>query len=167
MRAFFSSDFMPSIHQSSFEAGDAFPDADDPLEFGLLQQARNDLVGVRASSERALEEGWSLVLEGVHLVPGMVELPRPDLAVSVFVVLSIEDEEEHVRHFHYRDEDSERQESRYLERFGDIRRLQELIVARARRTGVPVIENEDADRAARTVADLVLEAAERSRAVAG
>src|SRR5439155_8371968 len=41
MRAFFSSDFMPSIHQSSFEAGDAYPDADDPLEFGFLQQARN------------------------------------------------------------------------------------------------------------------------------
>jgi 2-phosphoglycerate kinase len=167
MRAFFSSDFMPSIHQSSFEARDAFPDADDPLEFGFLQQARNVLVGVRASSERALHEGWSLVLEGVHLVPGMVEMPRPEEAVSVFVVLSIEDEDEHIRHFHFRDEDSERPESRYLERFEDIRRLQEVIVARARRHGVPVIENEDADRAARTVADLVLDAAERSRTVAG
>ncbi|HEU5243750.1 MAG TPA: hypothetical protein VFU33_05055 [Gaiellaceae bacterium] len=166
MRAFFSSDFMPSIHQSSFEAGDVFPDADDPLEFGYLQQARNVNVGVRASSERALEEGWSLVLEGVHLVPGVVELPSPELAVSVFVVLSIEDEDEHLRHFRFRDEDSERRpESRYLERFADIRRLQEIVVARAHRAGVPVIENEDADRAARTVADLVLDAAEESRTV--
>jgi 2-phosphoglycerate kinase len=166
MRAFFSRAFMPSIHQSSFEAGDVYPDADEPLEFGFLQQARNVLVGVRASSERALEEGWSLVLEGVHLVPGMVELPRPEHAVSVFVVLSIEDEEEHIRHFRFRDEDSERHESRYLERFEDIRRLQEVVVARAHRAGVPVIENENADHAARTVADLVLEAAERSRTVA-
>jgi len=166
MRAFFSRTFMPSIHQSSFEAGDAHPDAEDPLEFGFLQQARNVMVGVRASSERALEEGWSLVLEGVHLVPGMVELPRPELAVSVFVVLSIENEDEHVRHFRFRDEDSERPESRYLERFAEIRRLQELVVARARRAGVPVIENEDADTAARTVADLVLDAAEQSRTVA-
>jgi 2-phosphoglycerate kinase len=166
MRAFFSHDFMPSIHQSSFEAGDAFPDAEDPLEFGFLQQARNVNVGVRASSERAFEEGWSIVLEGVHLVPGMVEVPSPDLAVSVFVVLSIGDEEEHIRHFRFRDEDSERRpESRYLERFEDIRRLQEAIVARAHRAGVPVIENEDADRAARTVADLVLDAAEQSRTV--
>ena len=165
MRAFFSRAFMPSIHESSFEAGDVYPDADDPLEFGFLQQARNVLVGVRASSERALEEGWSLVLEGVHLVPGMVALPRPDQAVSVFVVLSIEDEDDHARHFHFRDEGSERPESRYLERFEDIRRLQSVIVARARREGVPVIENEDADRAARTVADLVLDAAVRSRAV--
>ena len=31
MRAFFSREFMPSIHHSSFEAGEAAPDADDPL----------------------------------------------------------------------------------------------------------------------------------------
>ena len=166
MRAFFSHDFMPSIHQSSFEAGDVYPDADDPLVAGFMQQARNVLVGVRASSERALEEGWSLVLEGVHLVPGMVDLPSPEQAVSVFVVLSIGDEDEHVRHFHFRDEGSERPESRYLEHFDDIRRLQEFVLARAARAGVPVIENENADKAARIVADLVLEAAERSRTVA-
>ena len=165
MRAFFSEAFMPSIHQSSFEAGDVYPDADDPLDYGFVQQARNVLVGVGASSERALEEGWSIVLEGVHLVPGMVELPRPELAVSVFVVLSIADEVEHIRHFRFRDEYSERSESRYLERFTDIRRLQEVIVERAHRAGVPVIENEDADRAAHTVADLVLDAAEQSRTV--
>ena len=165
MRAFFSQDFMPAIHQSSFEAGDAYPDADEPLEFGFLQQARDVLVGVNASSDRALEEGWSLVLEGVHLVPGTVELPRLEQAVSVFVVLSIEDEEEHLRHFHFRDEGSERPESRYLERFDDIRRLQEFVVARAHRNGIPVIENENADKAARTVADLVLDAAEQSRTV--
>jgi len=163
MRAFFSSDFMPAVHQSSFEVGDAYPDEEDPLEFGFMSQSRNVLVGARASSERALEEGWSLVLEGVHLVPGLVELPPPDRAVSVFVVLSIEDEEEHARHFRYRDEDSDRPESRYLERFDDIRILQEIIVERAHAEGVPVIENDDADRAARTVADLVLDAADRSR----
>jgi 2-phosphoglycerate kinase len=94
----------------------------------------------------------------------MVELPSPERAVSVFVVLAIEDEQEHARHFHTRDEDSERPVSRYLERFEDIQRLQELIVERANSEGVPVIENEDADKAARTVADLVLDAADRSRA---
>ncbi|HEY2355293.1 MAG TPA: hypothetical protein VGH79_10395 [Gaiellaceae bacterium] len=163
MRAFFSDDFMPAIHLSSFEVGDAFRGEEDPLEFGFMSQSRNILVGARASSERALEEGWSLVLEGVHLVPGMFELPDPARAVSVYVVLSIEDEDEHVRHFQYRDADSERPESRYLERFDDIRILQEIIIERAHAEGVPVIENVDADRAARTVADLVLDAADRSR----
>src|SRR5690348_11263132 len=72
MRAFFSHEFMPSIHYSSFEAGLAVPDAEDPLIAGFLEQSRQVLVGVRASIERALQEGWSMVLEGVHLVPGLL-----------------------------------------------------------------------------------------------
>ncbi len=158
MRAFFSRDFMPSIHYSSFDAGDAFPDADSPLEFGFMQQSRNVLVGVRAAMDRALEEGWSMVLEGVHLVPGMVE-PHPRDAVVVECVLAITDEREHERHFYARDAGSDRPLSKYLERFADIRRLQDLIVERAERAGVPVIENEDADRAAAQLAELVLDAA--------
>ena len=163
MRAFFSRSFMPSIHYSSFECGDAFPDADDPLLFGFLQQSRNVLVGVSASMERALEEGWSMVLEGVHLVPGMLDLPPHGEAVVVSCVLTIDDEAEHERHFFSRDAGSDRPLSRYLERFADIRRLQGLLVERAGREGVPVIENEDADRSASAVSDLVLDAAERMR----
>jgi 2-phosphoglycerate kinase len=48
MRAFFSHEFMPSIHYSSFEASLARPDADDPLVEGFLEQSRNVLVGVQA-----------------------------------------------------------------------------------------------------------------------
>ena len=104
-----------------------------------------------------------MVLEGVHLVPGKLELPRPDEAVVVSCVLTISDELAHEQHFFARDAGSERPLSRYLERFADIRRLQAWLVGRAERAGVPVIENEDADRAASTVADLVLDAAERMR----
>jgi 2-phosphoglycerate kinase len=53
------------------------------------------------SIERALEEGWSMVLEGVHLVPGM--LPPIDGRLVVQCVLAIEDEEEHSTHFMVRD----------------------------------------------------------------
>ena len=76
MRAFFSREFMPAIHHSSFEAGRATADEDadgsEAVLDGFLQQTRDVLVGVQASIDRALEEGWSMVLEGVHLVPGML-----------------------------------------------------------------------------------------------
>src|SRR5439155_25069422 len=64
MRAFFSKEFMPSIHYSSFEAGEAAVAADeetsDPVLLGFLDQTRNVLVGVRAAIDRALQEGWSM-----------------------------------------------------------------------------------------------------------
>jgi 2-phosphoglycerate kinase len=161
MRAFFSHEFMPSIHYSSFEAGEAFPGADDPVVTGFLDQSRQVLVGVQASIERALREGWSIVLEGVHLVPGL--LPALDgSALVTACVLRIGDETAHAQHFFTREVGAERPMAKYLDRFAEIRQLQELIVGRAEREGVAVIENEDAERATGAVADLVLSAAERA-----
>src|ERR671930_915043 len=58
MRAFFSQEFMPSIHYSSFEAGQGLPaeeqETGDPVILGFLEQTRNVLAGVRASIDRAL-----------------------------------------------------------------------------------------------------------------
>jgi 2-phosphoglycerate kinase len=162
MRAFFSHEFMPTIHYSSFEAGNAVPDADDPLVAGFLEQSRNVLVGVQASIERALEEGWSMVLEGVHLVPGLLPDPGYDALVAA-CVLRIEDETAHAQHFFSRDVGDSRPMSKYLDHFDEIRRLQRFIVGRAEREGVAVIENDSAYRATADVAELVLSAAERAR----
>jgi 2-phosphoglycerate kinase len=162
MRAFFSHEFMPAIHYSSFEAGVAVPDAEDPLVAGFLDQSRQVLVGVRASLERALQEGWSMVLEGVHLVPGLLPAVL-DRALVTACVLQISDETAHAQHFFTREAGADRPMAKYLDRFEEIRRLQRFIVDRADRAGVAVIENESADRATRRVAELVLSAAERSR----
>ena len=168
MRAFFSQEFMPSIHYSSFEAAAGLREpeqADDPVLAGFLEQTRNVLVGVRASIERALEEGWSMVLEGVHLVPGM--LPSIDGALVVQCVLAIEDEEEHSTHFMVRDAglDGLRPHQKYIERLDDIRRIQEHIVRRARRHRVPVITNTDMREAIDAVLELVLASAQQVQRV--
>jgi 2-phosphoglycerate kinase len=76
-------------------------------------------------------------------------------------VLKICDETAHAQHFFIRDAGTERPMAKYLDHFDDIRRLQEFIVGRAEREGVVVIENENADLATATVAELVLSAAER------
>jgi 2-phosphoglycerate kinase len=162
MRAFFSHEFMPTIHYSSFEAGLAAPDADDPLVSGFLEQSRQVLVGVRASIDRALQEGWSMVLEGVHLVPGLLPAELENVLVSA-CVLQISDETSHAQHFFTRESGEDRPMAKYLDRFEEIRRLQRYIVGRAEREGVPVIENENANRATAAVAELVLSAAERAR----
>jgi len=162
MRAFFSHEFMPSIHYSSFEAGLAVPEADDPLVAGFLEQSRQVLVGARASLDRALQEGWSMVLEGVHLVPGLVPSALEETLVTA-CVLKIDDETAHAQHFFIRDAGTDRPMAKYLDRFREIRHLQDFIVGRAEREGVTVIENDSAERATRAVAELVLSAAERAR----
>jgi 2-phosphoglycerate kinase len=166
MRAFFSRDFMPSIHYSSFEAGEGLREpevADDPAIAGFLEQSRNVLVGVHASIDRALEEGWSMVLEGVHLVPGLVEPPTH--AENVLVaqcVLEISEEDSHATHFYVRDTASEgvRPVARYLDRFEEIRRIQSELVGRARREGVAVVDSTNVERAVTDLLELVLDGVE-------
>ena len=168
MRAFFSHEFMPSIHYSSFEAAAGLREpeqAEDPVIAGFLEQTRNVLVGVRASLERALQEGWSTVLEGVHLVPGMI--PPIEGALVVQCVLAIDDEEEHSMHFMVRDLGSEglRPHAKYLDRLDDIRHVQDHIVRRAKRHHVPIIKKVDIREAADAVIELVLERAEQLQRV--
>ena len=107
MRAFFAKEFMPSIHYSSFEAGLGLTKAEeeesgDAALLGFLDQTRNVLTGVEAAIQRALDEGWSMVLEGVHLVPGMITTEFEG-ALVVQCVLAIHDEEIHRTHFWARD----------------------------------------------------------------
>jgi 2-phosphoglycerate kinase len=152
MRAFFSEDFMPAIHHSSFEG--------EPVIETFLEQSRAVLLGVRAAIDRALQEGWSMVLEGVHLVPGLVPLDVEGAIVSS-CVLRISDQTAHAQHFFTREAGTQRPMSKYLDRFDSIRLLQSYLVGCAERTGTPVVENETADLATRAVSELVLSAAER------
>lgn len=167
MRAFFSRKFMPSIHYSSFEAGPSvsIPEDEgaDAALVGFLEQTRNVLVGVRALIGRALEEGYSVAVEGVHLVPG--SLPRGyEGAVVCQCVLTIADEEEHARHFWVREASSAglRPMEKYLKALPDIRRIQEHLVERARRAGVPTVENTRMEEAVDAVIHLVLDEVERA-----
>jgi 2-phosphoglycerate kinase len=169
MRAFFSREFMPTIHYSSFEAGKAV-DQDvtgDPTIAGFVDQCRHVCVGVEAAIERALQEGWSMVLEGVHLVPGLLPA-EVEGALIAHVIVEIDDEEVHRVHFHVRDVTTGgvRAMDKYLERLDDIRRIQTYIVGRARREGVPVVENANVERTIDEVIEIVMQSAERARETA-
>ncbi|HEX4745456.1 MAG TPA: hypothetical protein VFU99_01125 [Gaiellaceae bacterium] len=172
MRTFFSKEFMPSVHYSSFEARLALTRAEeeesgDAAILGFLDQTRNVLVGVDAALERAATERWSTVLEGVHLVPGMLDVAYPG-AFVVQCVIAIEDENLHRSHFWVRDHATEglRPLEKYLDSLPQIRQIQDYLVERARRHDVPVIHNDSLDRAIGDVLDLVLRRADQLVAVA-
>jgi 2-phosphoglycerate kinase len=172
MRTFFSKEFMPSVHYSSFEARLALTRAEeeesgDAAILGFLDQTRNVLVGVDAALERAATERWSTVLEGVHLVPGMVGTEYPG-AFVVQCIVAIEDENLHRSHFWVRDHATEglRPLEKYLDSLPQIREIQDYLVERARRHDVPVIYNDSLDRAIGDLLDLVLRRADQLVAVA-
>lgn len=100
---------------------------------------------MEAVIERALREGISIVIEGVHIVPGFI---REDLVnkenVAMFV-LTVPDENVHKGRFYSRCRQTwaRRPLKRYISYFWAIRRIHRYFEAQARKYNVPVIENID------------------------
>jgi 2-phosphoglycerate kinase len=165
IRAFFSHDFMPVVHYSSFEAGTTVDPAEvgdgDPDVVGYLRQVASVRTGVVAIAERAIQEGTPMVLEGVHLLPGSLA-SAGTRCVLVEAVVAIEDEEAHRSHFSLRG--GQRPADRYLRRFEQIRKLQGLLVERARERGAPVIDATNLDAALGVAMQLVRDAVSGERA---
>ena len=165
IRAFFSQDFMPAVHYSSFEAGavlDPPPGMEGDRDIaGYLRQVESVRTGAAAILERALQEGSAMILEGVHLVPGTVGSRVGEQCVLVEAVIAIDDEEAHRSHFALRA--GSRPADRYLDRFEQIRKLQAYLVERAQAAGAPVIDGTHMDAALGEMMEIVREAVGRER----
>lgn len=146
MRIMLSPELMPALHASSFEAHRELPvvsDEDDPVVEGFMDQTRPVSVGVRAIIDRAIEENTSLVLDGVSLVPGLIDLDHYRKHAHVYFLLVARLDEEAFRgHFQARAErEHHRNASRYMERFDEILRIQEFLLELAERNEVPIVDN--------------------------
>lgn len=165
VRAFFSHDFMPAVHHSSFDVAKALsilPDDDSGTIAGFLRQANDLAPGIDALVQRAIAERTALVLEGIHLLP---EIPEPRLresTIDVQVLLTVRDEAAHRAHFHMRGAQTPRSPERYLEAFDRIRVLQEYLIERATAEGIPIIDEGGVEPGLKRVMDAVLEAVGRA-----
>jgi 2-phosphoglycerate kinase len=160
VRAFFSHDFMPAVHHSSFDVATAlrtYGDDESGTVAGFLRQAHDLAPGIDALVQRAVSEGTPIVLEGVHLLP---EIPDPNLrrqAIDVRVLLTVRDADAHRRHFHARGSTTPRRPDRYLEAFERIRVLQDYLIERAEREGLPIIDEAGFEPSLARVTEVVLE----------
>ena len=167
MRAFFSHELMPGLHHSSFDvpaSGLLFPGVSHTGELlGFIEQARQVCVGAQAVVERAERERMSTLIEGVHLVPGIVQHIDLTRCAVIEAVVYIDDEEAHKSHFAMRDmqTDGARSVDNYLRNFGRIREIQDYLVSQAERRGVPVLENTYLDHTVQQLIDLTLDTIEQ------
>ena len=165
MRALFTSELMPTLYTSSFEADTALreppPRSLDRVIVGFREQTSAVAVGIHALVERAAVEGTSVIIEGAHAVPGFFDLsPYQGKVLAVPVVLTVEDEDLHRSHFVVRSMDaSSRPLERYQRGFANIRRVQKYIKSQALSHNVPVIPNYSLDQALSAIIDLVVEKA--------
>lgn len=134
-------DLIPALSESSFSAQRMLR---SNVEGNRLLRAFEQQAAIVAQASlslvrRSLKEGMQLVLNGVHIVPGLVTVPPSWPVFSC--VLTVPDPAEHERRFSARAATSERDPARYLSRMQAIRELDSYIVDHSRRAGFPVIES--------------------------
>ncbi|MCE5213493.1 MAG: 2-phosphoglycerate kinase [Methanobacterium sp.] len=149
MRKIVSKELLPTIYESSYTAYRSLripppPELDEVL-IGFRDHVDTVSVGVDAVIERALKEGISIVIEGVHIVPGFI---REDLVARENVnmyVLTLQDQEVHKGRFYSRCRQlwARRPLKRYMNYFAAIRRTHKYFESQANKFHVPVIENID------------------------
>jgi len=152
MRITLSPELVPALHASSYDAYKCLPHGEsgqDPVLEGFHAQAATVAVGIRASIDRAVAEGASLVIDGVSVVPGLVSPEAwADSAYVIFLVVGSLDEDALRNRFAARAIGAkERAAHRYLENFDAICKIQDHFLELAERHGVPIVDNSSFDRA--------------------
>ncbi len=163
MRAVFSEDLMPALYDSSFNAWKALrvpvPPGADPVTIGFREQTAAVSVGVRAIIERAMTEGVNTIVEGIHIVPGFLNLDRfRDKVFVVPLIIQIEDEDLHRSHFYIRELETDgfRPFERYRANFENIRRIGEYIEWLAEDHKMPLIQSHQLDQTVMTVLEEII-----------
>jgi 2-phosphoglycerate kinase len=169
MRIMLSRELVPAIHGSSYDAWRLIPPdslGDDPVIEGFRAQASTVSVGIRGSVDRAIAENTSLVMDGVSIVPGMLDLAEyAELADVIFLVVATLDEEAFKNRFSARATDQkQRAPHRYLENLDAILRIQEHFLELADRYDVPIVDNVSFDRSVLLIIRHVAEALRKKRA---
>lgn len=162
MRGIFTKDLMPAIYESAYNAWRGLrvpvPHGANPVIVGFREQTAVVTTGVQALMNRAMLEGVSMVIEGVHLVPGYLDLRKFRNARVIELVIAVDDEDTHLSHFYIRDVQTQgtRPLERYRKNFDSIRELGRYIEDMAREHDVPVIYSHQLDRTVADVLELVV-----------
>jgi 2-phosphoglycerate kinase len=169
LRSLISAELSPVLHASSYaawraellpsEVASVKPKRTRVLR-GFQTQVMQLATAVDAIIDRHVTEATSLVIEGIHLVPGLSprKLAVQD-AVVVQLILSVADADDHRENFGRREQSTlmRRPSARYLEHFAEIRMLQGFLIQQAARESVSVIDTTATDKAADRTVEVVLD----------
>ena len=152
MRILLPERIAPVLHESSFVAWKALPDpahqhaeTDALLAEGYSSQAHLVSLANEAVIQRAVREHVPLILEGVHVYPGMLEEIIFDDSVTVAMVMlaALKRKQLRRRISGRGGEAPKRRADRYLDNFDSIWGLQSYLLSEADRLNIPIISNDD------------------------
>jgi 2-phosphoglycerate kinase len=172
MRIMLPQELVPAIHASSYDAYRRLPyEAGKPRSVidGFRAQAAAVSIGVRAFIDRTLKESSNLVIDGVSIVPDLLDLGAyEDRAEIVLLLVATPDEEALRSRFVARGSGQQgRAPHRYLENLEGILEIQRHLIGLAETRGIPIVDNLSFDASVRAVIGHVMESLRRAERASG
>jgi len=163
VRGIIGPDYAPALHKSSF---DAYVTLKDKYRFdgdtaslisaGFEEHASFVIPAIEKVIKRAVDDFDDVVLEGVHLVPGFLDIEKfkKDASIHFFVLTA--DEEIHKERFVKRAMKIKRG-GKHLEYFKENRIINNYLVKQALEHRIPVVNNVDLNETKKRMLSLIKE----------
>lgn len=162
MRIMLSQELVPAIYGSSYDAHKLLAreyGREPSVIDGFRAQAAAVSIGIRAALDRSVAETANLVIDGVSIVPGIIDVAAyTGQAHVIFLMIASFDELSLRNRYEERATGQrKRMAHRYLENFEGILTIQRHLLDLAERHGVPVIDNVDFETSVRQTIGHVME----------
>jgi 2-phosphoglycerate kinase len=154
MRTIIPREEEPILHKSSYSAWQELPaetleseDKNGRIYKGYIRQAEIMSAAIKAIVQRAVHEGVSVIIEGVHFHPAIIkDIIEPGDALVVPIMLAVLKRKRLQSRIKGRGSDVPKRHSEaYLEHFDAIWKLQSYLLSESDQAGVPIISNTDRD----------------------
>lgn len=162
VRGIIGKEYVPALHKSSFNAYKVlrnkknFNNHVDLINAGFVEHASFIIPAIEKVISRAISDYDDIVIEGVHLVPGLINTEQfKDKASIHFFVLS-SDEESHKERFVKRAMQIHRG-GKQLEYFSENRTIHDFLISRANENDVRVIKTHAIDRTVQSMLTSITE----------
>jgi uncharacterized protein len=163
VRGIIGPDYAPSLHKSSFDAYTTLRDkerydgdSDSLIEAGFEDHASFVIPAIERVIRRAVDDFDDVVIEGVHLVPGFIDIEKFKKDASIHFFILTADKEVHKERFVKRAMKIKRG-GKHLEYFKENRIINDYLVKRAIEHDIPVINNINIDNTLKRMLTLIRE----------
>ena len=149
VRGVIGPEYAPALHKSSFDAYVTIKDKErfkgnsaGLISAGFEEHASFVIPAIEKVIKRAVEDYDDVVIEGVHLLPGLLDIEkfREDASIHFFILTA--NENIHKERFVKRAMEIKRG-GKHLEYFKENRIINDYLVKEALEHGIPVINNQD------------------------
>jgi uncharacterized protein len=163
VRGIIGPEYAPALHKSSFDAYVTIRDkhrfdgnTEGLISAGFEEHATFVIPAIEKVIERAVNDSDDVVIEGVHLVPGLINIEKYKEEASIHFFVLTTDEEIHKERFVKRAMAIKRG-GKHLEYFTENRIINNHLVKQANEHKIPVINNVEIDNTINRMLSLIRE----------